>query len=338
MRSAVLPLLFLVLAGCESTPGPVAPTGGPPATSGEQGTPPPPGKPAPDGDAADLSEVEAAISANDVPRARKTSAAVLARSPKSPKAHYYAGVAAEFGGEKDAAEKHYRDALALAPGLVDAAINLSAILLDSKREVDAVALLKPLQAKSPDDPLLASNLAVALSATGDHAQAAALYGKVVQKGDTKPETRLALAGELIASGKKEEAARALRDGLPQLGENRDLLAAFGRALAQAGAFEDAIKSLDQAIKIKTSADLLTYRALFKRSLKDLAGAKADLEAALKEDPKFAHAYVYLGEIHEQEKKPAEAKKAYEKAIEIAPDGAAGKRAKEKLAALKAAKK
>jgi Flp pilus assembly protein TadD len=337
MRSAILPLLFLALAGCQSTPEPTTPAPGPTAPPGSA-TAPPAGKPATDADPADLTEVEAAIGANDAPRAKKATEAALAHSPKSAKAHYYAGVAAELGGEKDAAEKHYRDALALAPTMADAAINLSAILLDTKREADAVALLRPLQAKSPDDPLLASNLAVALSATGDHAQSAAVYGKLVQKGDPRPETRLALAGELIASGKKDEAATALRDGLPKLGDSRDLLAAFGRALAQAGAFPDAIKALDQALKIKASADLLTYRALFKRSLKDLPGARADLEAALKEDPKFAHAHVYLGEIDEQEKKPAEARKAYEKAIEIAPDGPAGKRAREKLQALKGAKK
>jgi Flp pilus assembly protein TadD len=337
MRFSALPLLLLALAACQSTPEPTTPVAGPGSSAAPGGpAPPPAGKPASDADA-DFTEVEAAISAGDAARAGKASAAALARSPKSPKAHYYAGVAAELAGQREPAEKHYRDSLALAPGLVDAAINLSAILLDTKREADAVALLRPLQAKSPDDPLLAGNLAVALAATGDHAQAAALYGKLVQK-DPKPETRLALAGELIASGKKDEGARALRDGLAQLGDNRDLLAAFGRALAQAGAFEDAIKTLDQALKLKASADLLTYRALFKRSLKDLAGARADLEAALKEDPKFAHAYVYLGELHEQEKKPAEAKKAYEKAIEIAPDSPAGKRAKEKLQALKGAKK
>jgi Flp pilus assembly protein TadD len=329
---------LVALSGCAgATPGAGDPSTAPgPATAApaHSGGAKPPAAAEP---TAELADAEAAIKANDGAKAQKAAEAALAKAPKNPKALFFAALAHELQGDKPAAEKRYREALAVAPGFADAAVNLSAILLDTERGADAVALLKPLAAKAPDDPLLQANYAVALSASGDHAQSAAVYAKLVAKGDTNPETRLGYAGELIAAGKKEDAAKVLRDGVAQAGENRDLYAAFGRALAKAGAFDDAVKALDKAIAIKATPDLLTYRALFKRSLKDLPGARADLEAANKADPKFAQAYVYLGEVLEEQKKPADAKKAYEKAIELAGDTGPGKRARERLDAMKGKK-
>lgn len=327
MRNALL-FAVLALAACGAPPKPAA---DPPLGD----APPANDAPAASKADSDVAAAEAALKDGDLPRAKKAVEAALAKDPKSARAHYYAGVAGEGLGDKEGAEKHYREALALAPGLSDAAVNLSALLLDGGRAADAVAVLKPFAGKG--DPMVSANYAAVLAATGDHAGAIAAYESAMKGAAGDLRVRLGYAEELLAAGRKDDAAKALRDGLATAEGNRDALAAMARSLAKAGAYDDAIKAIDRAIKLKASADLYTYRALFRRGAKDAPGARADLESALKEDPKFAPAHVYLGEVLEELKKPAEAKKEYERAIELAGDSGPGKKAKERLEALKGKK-
>ncbi|MCS6899128.1 MAG: tetratricopeptide repeat protein [Myxococcales bacterium] len=319
--------VFSFPLSCASTPGP-DPSPPPPTATVSSTAPPPSEEPS-----TGLADIEAAIKANDGERARKLAAEAISQSPKNPKTHYYAGVGAELTGDKDAAEQHYRKALSLAPSFSDAAVNLSALLLDKGKATDAVAILKPLATKAPDDALLQTNLATAYAAAGDQAAAAEVYAGLMKK-EPSPETRLGYARALIALGKKEEAAAILREGVARAGDNRDLYAAFGADLAKAGAYDDAIKAMDRAIQIKPGADLYTYRALFKRSQKNNDGARVDLEAALKENPRFAAAHFYLGELFEAMQKPSDARKAYEKAAELEPESPRGKKARERVEALK----
>jgi Flp pilus assembly protein TadD len=285
---------------------------------------------------ADIAAAEAALKDGDAARAKKAAEAALAKDEKSSKAHYYAGVAGEALGEKEAAEKHYRRALELSPGLSDAAVNLSALLLDAGRAADAAAVLKPLAGKG--DPLVAANYAAVLAASGDHPGALAAYETAIKGGGGKDlRVRLGYAHELVKAARKDDAAKALREGLSGLADDRDLLSAMARGLAEAGAYDDAIKTIDRAIKLKSSADLLVYRALFRRGAKDPAGAKTDLDAAIAADAKIIPAYVYLGEVLEELKKPADAKKAYEKAIELGGDSPPAKKARERLESLKGKK-
>jgi Flp pilus assembly protein TadD len=335
-RTLALVVALGALAGCGGAPSSPQDPSSSSATNSDAAKPTPDGSAKPDA-SGDLTDAETAIKAQDFAKAKAAAESALAKDPKNAKAMYYAGLAAEGLGDATAAEQKYRDALKQAPDLADAAVNLSALLLDQKRGADAVTVLKPLAEKQGDDPLIQANYASALAQSGDHGGAAAIYAKLVAKPDAKPEVRLGYAAELSAAGKKDDAAKVLRDGLASAGDQRDVLAAYGRALAQAGAYDDAVKAMDRAIAQKSSADLYTYRALFKRGQKNLDGARADLEAAVKEDPKFAHAYEYLGEVLEELKKPADAKKAYQKAIDLAGDAGPGKKAKAKLDAMKGKK-
>ncbi len=316
---------LLSLAAC----GPSKPAEDPSKPAVEVQRPPPAAK---DDGGGDVADAEAALSAGNAERAKAAAEAALTKNPKNAKAHYYLGTAADTLGDKALAEKHLREALTLAPGFADAAVNLSAILLDQGKGADAAKLLKPLVDKASDDPLLLANYAAALLAAGDPAAADA-YGKLFAK-TKKIEHELGQVDALVAAGKKDDAAKLLRAAADAPDTSRDARAAVAKRLAQLGQYDDAIKAIDKAITQKSSADLLTYRALFKRSKKDAAGARADLEAAVKEDPKLAHAWVYLGEVLEEQKKPADAKKAYEKAVEVGGDTPAAKRAKDKLGKLK----
>lgn len=333
--AASLASLALAAALSVACGGPPKPANDPPPAASDAEPAGPPDVPASKADG-DIAAAEAALKDGDAARAKKAAEAALAKDEKSSKAHYYAAVAGEALGDKEGAEKHYRRALELSPTLSDAAVNLSALLLDAGRAADAAAVLKPLAGKG--DPLVAANYAAVLAASGDHPGALAAYETAVKGGGAKDlRVRLGYAHELVKAARKDDAAKTLREGTSGLPDDRDLLAAMARGLAEAGAYDDAIKTIDRAIKLKSSPDLLLYRALFRRGSKDPAGAKTDLEAAIAADAKLVPAYVYLGEVLEELKKPADAKKAYEKAIEIGGDSPPAKKARERLEALKGKK-
>jgi Flp pilus assembly protein TadD len=317
LRAAVVLFAALSAPGC----APSAPPAAPPPDEVSEG-------PAPAAGA--LGDVEAALRAGDSARALEGARRVLATQPRNANALFYAGVALEAQGDAAGAEAHYRKALGADPNLREAAANLSALLLGQGRAADARAAVEPLAARFPDDADLQTNRAEALSALGDHAAAARVYEALLRKGED-PRHRLGYAKALAAGGNKGEAARVLREGLRSAGDDRDRVAAFGRALGGVGAYADAIAALDRAIALKSGADLLTYRALFRRSSGDPKGAKADFDAALALDPSFAPAHLYAGELLEAQGDAEGARRAYERAE--AAGGPFGERAKKRREAL-----
>lgn len=77
--------------------------------------------------------------------------------------------------DRAAAEVAYRRALALAPDFVEAYLNLGALLCDSARCREAIALYDRAVARLPDEPLLHYNRAIALEDAGRDADAIAAY-------------------------------------------------------------------------------------------------------------------------------------------------------------------
>jgi tetratricopeptide (TPR) repeat protein len=288
---------------------------------------------APAGDAAPpggLRDVEAALNAGDAARALEGAKRVLATQPRNASALFYAGVALEGLGDAAGAEAHYRRALEADANMREAAGNLSALLLGQGKAAEARALLEPFAARFPDDADLQTNRAEALKALGEHAAAARVYEALLRRNDD-PRYRLGYARALAAGGDKAGAAEALRKGVRAAGADRDRLAAFGRALGEVGAYPDAIDALDRALALGKGADLLTYRALFRRSSGDLKAAKADLDAALAIDPSFAPAHLYAGELLEAQGDAPAARRAYGQAERLG--GPFGERARKRLEAL-----
>jgi tetratricopeptide (TPR) repeat protein len=74
-----------------------------------------------------------------------------------------------------AAERAYRQALALDPGHADASLNLGALLCEAHRCDEAVALYDEAVDRHPDEPLLHFNRAIALEDQGRRAEALASY-------------------------------------------------------------------------------------------------------------------------------------------------------------------
>jgi Flp pilus assembly protein TadD len=279
---------------------------------------------------------EAALKAGDFKGAKELFIGVLDRKPGYARALHYLGVCNENLGDKAAAEKNYRDALAKAPELADAALNLSAMLMEAGRNDDAVKVLRASIEKTPADPMLHANLGHALLRSGDKPSAIAEYRVALKVGEDAA-TRLALASTLLDSGKKEEAQAELKK-IATSSTSREMLATVGDALARTGAFAECVSAFDKAISVKAAPELHVQRGVCRHQLKDDAGAKNDYDAAIKLDKDYAPAWYYTGMYFFGQDKSAEAIKAFEKVRQLKPDGPFGKKATDRIAEIKKGKK
>jgi Flp pilus assembly protein TadD len=281
------------------------------------------------GGSPEVSRGVAAIKANDFKTAKAALEKALEKNPKDGTASYYLGVSLENLGDKQGAEKRYQDAIAYAPDLAEASINLGALYLDMNRPDDAITVTRAALVRRPTDPVLHANLAFALRAKGDKEGAAAEYQKASGAMNDNPELRVGYAELLLDLGRKDQAAAELKRTLDAAGSNRPLLASVGRLLGAAGAYADCVAAFDRAIAAGDHAELRVRRGVCRHELKDEAGAKADYEAALKLDPKFPPAHYYLGESLLDAGKKAEGIKELDLAAAAAPTSEIGKKARER---------
>jgi tetratricopeptide (TPR) repeat protein len=336
VRSAAVSLL-LALAACGggSTLPPPPSSGPPPALPPSMAGPPSSGSSGASPAEKSGPEVEraiASIKAGDFRSAKAALEQALHKNPKDGTASYYMGVALENLGDKPGAEQKYKDAMANAPELAEAAINLAALYLDQSKWDDAIAVTQKALVKRPDDPALHANMAVALRGKGDKQGAAAEYERAVKVVGDNAELRYGYGSLLLEMGNKDRAATELKGALAAAGSNRALLASIGRLLGPAGAYADCVSAFDKAIAGGDDAELRVRRGVCRHSLKDEAGAKSDYEAALKLNPKYAPGHYYLGESLKAAGDSAHAIKEFEAAYQLDPSSPLGKKSKEQAEA------
>jgi tetratricopeptide (TPR) repeat protein len=181
-------------------------------------------------------------------------------------------------GERDRAIAAYRDALNLAPGHVDAALNLALALLAGDDPAAASAAIGPALHAHPGDPRLLATSGRCRAATGDHQGAATLFRQSLDRRPDHVPTLHSLAAALRASGRAREAVAVLDRCLalaPQqaecrilighchqdMGEIDSAIAAYRRAIDHAPTNRDAHDSLARLLWQQGSeAHLDAYRA------------------------------------------------------------------------------
>ncbi len=131
-------------------------------------------------------------------------------------------------GDNAGAEAGFRQALALDPGLADAAYNLGNLLRETGRPEQAAAAYRRAQQVRPDHAPTAFNLALTLNGLGDVAGAAAAYVQaIIHQPDLLPaHVNLTLA--LRELGRQDEAVAAARAALALAPE--EPLALYNEAL------------------------------------------------------------------------------------------------------------
>jgi tetratricopeptide (TPR) repeat protein len=271
------------------------------------------------------------IQQKDFAGAKAVLSAAVKDSPEDAQAAFYLGVAHESLAEAEPAIEMYRKALSLDAKLLEAAVNLSALLLDAQDAKGALeAANQGLKVDGKHAGLL-MNRALALEAVGEKDEAVKAYAAAVEAAPDNVELRYAFAEVLAAGGRTDQALEELRK---ISSDDPKVVAAVATQFGKLKAFSDCVGALDKVIKAKPMPDLHVRRGVCRHELNDDAGAKADYDAALKLDPNFAAAHYYLGMHYKNKGDKKAALASLEKAAQLAGDSSLGKLAKKELEELK----
>jgi tetratricopeptide (TPR) repeat protein len=125
----------------------------------------------------------------------------------------YLGSAESGLGNAQEAGRCYERALALAPGMLSAAVNLGRLRLVGKDYAGALEVLRPAAEKHPDSADAHFLLGEACLQTGDNEEAITHFREALRLDPKKDDARLRLAALLDAAGRKGEAAAELEQFL-----------------------------------------------------------------------------------------------------------------------------
>jgi arylsulfatase A-like enzyme/tetratricopeptide (TPR) repeat protein len=193
-----------------------------------------------------------------------------------------------------------------------------------------------------------------LSNNDEYQQAAAVLEKILKDDPENPQARLLLAGTYVELKRSQEATTLLRDLLEEdpvnvralvclaniyqeegksdeviqlckkaieVDErNSQALSLMGQAYMDMANFKDALPWLKKAVEIqpKLTQNQLNYVACL-IGLRQYGDAEKNLNAILKDHPKFPLAHFHLGLLYEEQGKLQESYSEYEKELELYPD-------------------
>ena len=178
----------------------------------------------------------------------------------------------------------------------------------------ALAVLLPGLNRDKVDPSLFAVAGEVYLQNGDVEQAQAYFTKATARNPKDGRIRTSLALTHLRDGKVEAAFDELQDiAGSDTGTTADLALIDMHLRRQE--FDRALKAIDALEKKRPDNPLASHlRANVLLAQRDPAGARKNLERALKIDPSYFPALVGLARIDVAEKKPADAKKRFESAV------------------------
>ena len=247
----------------------------------------------------------------------------------------------EQNGDLDKAIDHYKHSLVLDASEPTNHFNLADMQIRAKRPADAVATMENARRKFPERPEVTKGLALALSAAKRHAEAMAMFARVVQEAKGRNELMLdwrfffqwGAAAE--QSGQLDKAAELLRKSISMNGETPEAYNYLGYMWVDKGQnLEEAGQFIKKAVELSPdngayldSLGWYYFKAgKFEDAKKQLVAA---LEKLAEEDPVVLD---HLADACEQLGNHAEAVQYWERALKLKPD--APEKIQEKLDAAK----
>ncbi len=223
-------------------------------------------------------------------------------APDDPKPHWGIGKVYEGLLLPENAEKAYRRALQLDPEFLPARKSLAMILYEAGQNREAIKLLKEIQEKTPDDPILWSELALNELRLGNPKEAVRLFEKYIE-----------------VRGKRAWSFAHLGRAHAELGEFQAAEKAYREAMALDPAMANVYLWLGQlliATGRRTEADALLKKF---RLLRNLLTQEVTLKTRLLRNPDDVETLGRLAEVRLFLGKREEALATLKQALQIAPD-------------------
>lgn len=209
--------------------------------------------------------------------------AILAADPGSAEAHLLLGIAYRAAGSPDLmgeAVAELRQALALNPGFVPAHFYLAHLYLDLGRAERAREELTAGLSQSAGNPQFLALLGEAERQLKNPARSVELNQQALKIDGASAESRYYLALALFDLGKRDEAITELERVVGASPNAVDPFLSLGTAYVEAGRFDDAVKVLQQGLRIDAShPELRIQLARAYRSKGLLDSAEAQLARA-----------------------------------------------------------
>jgi tetratricopeptide (TPR) repeat protein len=206
--------------------------------------------------------------------------------------------AAESGlreNEVQTAESHYRSAL------LEGFVVMGTLDAVEGRLPEAREAFRSASTSAVENTLALQALALEDMRTGGVGEAATILTRLARKNPKDTQTRRLLARVLEALGQPERAVQELEEA--RAAAPADLELAFDLAGAYLGAkrVEDAARIFAQIVQARPIPQTRILIGRTYRTFGEHERARAELQAALKQDPRARHAHYYLGTVVVAEK-------------------------------------
>ncbi len=290
-----------------------------------------------------------ALHRQNYPQAEQIFSTIVAADPKNYSALFNLAFAETALNKDDRAADHYKQALALKPGLYQAELNLGMLYIRDHRPSDAVPLLRDASQQKSNEARPKRYLGDSLLATGDFSGAAEAYRGALAIDPKLAGAELGLAQSLAHLGKLDDALPHYRQAasldpnlksflleasvalekanrpedaivlLKEFPEDPGAREELGRIYLAANRPADAIEQFQAGVAISPTAanKVALATAYLKNNQPDLA--KPILEQALVADPNDYDLRMVVGRIHRDKHDYAAAAQQFVAATQIRPD-------------------
>ena len=233
-------------------------------------------------------------------------------------------------GDSAAAIRTYQQAIRLTPRYSYLPYNLGLVYQRLNRRKDAEAAYRRAMAIAPDLAESYNALGSLKASTGNRREAERLYRQALERNPNLLAARHNLA--LLLSGEKERLPEALDLWRENLKRSPDYLPSRLSLAAALPKPEDAIAQYRAVLASKPEylAARLALAGLQQKT-GDTAGALEQLAEARRLDPKNSEIFERTGDLESGRNRQAEARAAYQSALQYAPDSETRKRLRKKLA-------
>jgi Flp pilus assembly protein TadD len=262
----------------------------------------------------------------------------IAASPSDVRARLDLGLAHEMREDLGAAERAYRGAIEVDPAMAEALNNLGALLRDTDRTDEGIAVLRRAIEARPGLASAHLNLALALEDAGDSEGAEREYRIVMRLAPRDPASRTAVAMILLTRGDRDAALIELRHALPLAEGSRADLAAIGNGLRRAGDADLAVRALREAIEADDAPPPPALRA--ELALAEYASgqrepAEAHVRELIRDEADYAEAHWVLANMLAARRAWRDAAEQYQTFLRMAPNAPEAAEARARLAHVRA---